>query len=385
MTAPTGKRYVVFGGGLQGRVAAGDLAARPDTGQVVLADLRPPTDPLPRGVTSARVDALDGRQAEEAAREADACVLALPGEVARPALEHLVRAGARTADVSFVPDPPLDLDGEARERGAVVVTDCGIAPGLSHILAARMHRELGGLDTLRILVGGVPLEPPAGFRHAVYFNPRDLVAEYLRPARLREEGREAAPDPLETPAEPYDDPELGALESFVSDGLRSLLTSYPDVGTMVERTLRWPGHLELMRSLEAAGLLDETGPPEAPEPAADATARALAARFPGEKHPDALLMVVEGRNGNARASWRLLDRGRDGLTAMTRTTAFTTAAVAALLARGSFDTPGVHPPERLGREPVAEEVVRELAVRGVRAAPTGAPNGARRDAPLREP
>jgi saccharopine dehydrogenase-like NADP-dependent oxidoreductase len=156
---------------------------------------------------------------------------------------------------------------------------------------------------------------------------------------------------------------LGALEAFPSDGLRTLLASFPDVPHMAEWTLRWPGHLDFMQGLLAAGLLDERGPPGAPEPAADATARALAAAYPSERHPDALRMevAVDG------LAWSLLDR-RDaqGRSAMSRTTAFTASAVAWQLARGRFAEPGVHPPERLGVDAaLVRDLVADLAARGV--------------------
>lgn len=350
-------RFVVFGGGMQGRVAAADLAA--DGSEVVVADVREPHG-LPKGASFARVDAMERADVARAAERADACVLALPGEVARRALEHLVHAGARVADVSFTPDPPLDMDAAAKRSGACVVVDCGVAPGTSHVLAGMADRELGGLDRLRILVGGLPLAPPRYFHHAVYFNPRDLVAEYLRPARARENGKDVAPHPLEAHVASHHDPEYGELEAFLSDGLRTLLTSFPGCPEMEERTLRWPGHLHFMRGLHAAGLLDErTG-------AADVTAQALGATYPGDAHPDVLLMEVTAERGGARRRWRLAAERRDDLSAMARTTAFTTTAVARLLAARAFAEPGVHAPEKLGlAEGLGARVLADLAARGV--------------------
>ncbi|HVM45686.1 MAG TPA: saccharopine dehydrogenase C-terminal domain-containing protein [Candidatus Thermoplasmatota archaeon] len=351
------RRFVVFGGGMQGRVAAADLAA--EGHEVVVADVRAPAA-LPAGARHEAADATRRDDVARLARGADACVLALPSALARRALEHLVSVGARVADVSFTPEPPLDLDAAAKASGACALVDCGVAPGLSHVLAGAAHRELGGLDGLVILVGGLPLAPPRYFHHAVYFNPRDLVAEYLRPARLRRAGRDEAPAPLEAHVETHKDAEYGELESFVSDGLRTLLASFPDCPEMEERTLRWPGHLHFMRGLRAAGLLDEPGG------TADATAAALGRSYPGEEHPDVLLMEVRAQRGAERRAWRLADVRREGLSAMARTTAFTTTAVARLLARGDFREPGVHAPERLGlAEGLAARVLAELGARGV--------------------
>lgn len=351
-------KFVVFGGGMQGRVAAADLAA--DGHDVVVADVRAPAS-LPKGARHERVDAMSAGDVARVGKGADACVLALPGEVARRALEHLVAIGAAVADVSFTPEPPLDLDTAAKRSGACVVVDCGVAPGTSHILAGMAHRELGGLDRLTILVGGLPLAPPRYFHHAVYFNPRDLVSEYLRPARARENGKDIAPAPLEARVTTHHDAEYGELDAFLSDGLRTLLTSFPDRPEMEERTLRWPGHMHFMRGLHEAGLLDErTG-------TADSTARALGERYPGDAHPDLLLMEVRAERAGRRARWRLADERTGDFSAMARTTAFTTTAIARLLARGAFREPGVHAPERLGLvDGPGSRVLADLAARGVK-------------------
>ena len=45
---------------------------------------------------------------------------------------------------------------------------------------------------------------------------------------------------------------VGTLEAFNTDGLRSLTTSLK-VPFMKEKTLRYPGHIELMRVLRETG------------------------------------------------------------------------------------------------------------------------------------
>lgn len=353
-------RFLVLGGGLQGRTVAENLAERHGVEEVVLADVAPPSSELPERVRSARVDARDAKAVRTAAAGADAAVTTLPSVIGTVALPALIEAGVPTIDVSFTPELPFHLDSAARDAGVSVLVDMGIAPGLSHVLAAALHEELHGLDALRILVGGLPIEAPPVFRHAVYFHARDLLDEYLRPARLRREGRDEAVDPLGSPILELRDAEAGDLEAFPTDGLRSLLTTYPDVPDMLEATMRLPGHLACMRDLRALGLLD----PEAIE----ATARAVDRRFPGAAHRDRLILEVQGAHGEKTATWRVDVERAGRLTAMSRSTAFTAAAAAVLLATGAFTTPGVHPPERIGQDAAATELLlRDLAERGVRA------------------
>jgi saccharopine dehydrogenase-like NADP-dependent oxidoreductase len=113
----------------------------------------------------------------------------------------------------------------------------------------------------------------------------------------------------------------GKFEAFLSDGLRTLLTSYPDTPDMWERTLRWPGHLDTMKVLNDLGLFE-------PGTIADTTADTIEKRFPGHLHPDFILMKVTCRKGKRKLSWRLFDRLTGKQSAMSRTTGYITAAIA---------------------------------------------------------
>lgn len=358
-------RIVILGGGMQGRLIAANLAARRDVDEVVVGDPQRPAS-LPEKARHEPLDALDAGAVERQLKDADAAVVALPSGIGRPGLTHALRAGIPVVDISFTAETMSELEDDARRSGATAVVDCGVAPGLSHLLAGLAHEELGGLDSLRIRVGGIPQHPEAPFHHAVYFNPHDLLSEYYRPARMRRAGKGEAPHPLNVPPESYHDPELGEHDAFVSDGLRSLLSSYPDVPDMVELTLRRPGHLAFMQALRHAGFLDTHLIGNATEPPIDATARVLAERYPAHKYPDYLLMTVEGTRGGERRAWRLVDRHDGKDSAMSRTTGHTAAAVAHLLARGRLQEPGLHAPERLAKEGLVGDVLADLAERGVR-------------------
>jgi saccharopine dehydrogenase-like NADP-dependent oxidoreductase len=160
-------------------------------------------------------------------------------------------------------------------------------------------------------------------------------------------------EPVLDVVEPFEVPGVGTMESFVSDGLRTLLTTAAGVRTMAEKTLRWPGHVASIRPLLAAGTLVETfrrecvvDPPE-----------------------DLVVLVVRttGRNGRTRTQV-MTDRydPATGLTAMARTTAFTTAVTARLLAEGGIRDRGVLPLERVARDPAAVRfILGEMSRRGV--------------------
>jgi lysine 6-dehydrogenase len=353
---------------MQGTAAAADLASRKGTDSVIVVDLRPP--PLPfesPKVSYRRADLVaDPKQAASVLAEAHACIVALPGSIAARALPAAISAGVPTVDMSFTPEvQDKALHAAARKAGVPLLRDVGVAPGLSHLLAAESAQALGGLTSLNIYVGGLPKVPPLDpFRHAVYFNALDLVSEYTRPARMRRAGRDVAPDPLEPgECESLEDGDLGALEAFPSDGLRTLLDSYPDCREMRELTLRWPGHLEYMRELSSAGKLAGVWQPYSE---AERTAVDLERRFPGDQNPDWLVMEVHARGRASARSSRVLAGAAHGVTAMSRTTAFTAAAAACALANGAFKEPGLHPPEVMGKVPaLRDSVLGDLKERGI--------------------
>ena len=193
------------------------------------------------------------------------------------------------------------------------------------------------------------------------------------PEGLRFQGELDLPPALSEP-ELLDFPGIGTLEAFNTDGLRSLVKTLK-VPDMKEKTMRYPGHIELMRVLRDTGFfakepIEVRGQKVRP---LDVTAALLFPRWtfaPGEADLTVMRVTAAGKKGGrpVRLVWDLLDRyhAESGLRSMSRTTAFPAVIVARLLAQGRFRRPGVHPPEILGAEPgLADAVLGELLARGV--------------------
>jgi saccharopine dehydrogenase-like NADP-dependent oxidoreductase len=149
-------------------------------------------------------------------------------------------------------------------------------------------------------------------------------------------------------------PGVGAMEAFVSDGLRTLLATAPGVPTMAEKTLRWPGHVAAIRPLLANGTFLE----------------AFRAQCVVDPPADLVVLVVRAAWADgSRVESLMTDRydPATGLTAMARTTAFTTSVAAQLAAAGGVRDTGVLPLERVARDGAAVEfILARLADRGVR-------------------
>jgi lysine 6-dehydrogenase len=370
------KKVVVLGAGMVGAAIARDLADDGDL-RVDVADVH--SEPLERVAARAKVGTVraDLTNADAVRRlvgASDLVVAALPSVMGWETLRTVIQAGRDVVDISFMPENALDLDALARERGVTAVVDCGVAPGLSNMMCGAAAAGLDPLESVEIYVGGLPVARHWPFDYKAGFAPWDVLEEYTRPARVVEHGRVVIKEPLSEP-ELLDFPGVGTLEAFNTDGLRSLASTLP-APFMKEKTLRWPGHAELMRVLKDSGFfsldpIDAGGQKVRPR---DVTAALLFPKWAfeeGEADLTVMRVRVVGRENGERLahSWDLVDRFHEGtgLRSMSRTTGYVATSAARLLARGGFRRPGVHPPETLGAIPgLLEGVLADLGARGVR-------------------
>jgi saccharopine dehydrogenase-like NADP-dependent oxidoreductase len=371
------KRVAVLGAGMVGAAIARDLAE--DAGlQVDVADVR--AESLERvaeraAVGRVRLDLADPAAVRQMAGGYDLIVGALPSVIGFAAVRAVIEAGKDLVDISFMPQDPLELDGLARERGVTAVVDCGVAPGLSNMMCGAAAARLDPCEKVEIYVGGLPVARHWPFDYKAGFAPWDVLEEYTRPARLVEHGRIVVKEPLSEP-ELLDFPGVGTLEAFNTDGLRTLMRTLR-APFMKEKTLRWPGHAELMRVLRDTGFfslqpVDVGGQKVRPR---DLTAALLFPRWTfeeGEADLTVMRVRLEGREEDgtrAAHAWDFVDRFHEGtgLRSMSRSTGYVASSVARLVTRGGFRRPGVHPPETLGAVPgLLDGVLADLAARGVR-------------------
>jgi saccharopine dehydrogenase-like NADP-dependent oxidoreductase len=245
---------------------------------------------------------------------------------------------------------------------------------VSNLMVGFAAAQLDACESVEIYVGGLPVERRWPFDYKAGFAPHDVIEEYVRPARVVEHGRVVVKEALSEP-ELLDFKGVGTLEAFNTDGLRSLIYTQR-APFMKEKTLRYPGHVALMRAFRGTGFfskepLEVAGQRIRP---LDVTAALMFPKWTfeeGEEDLTVLRVLVQGRRGAERVvyTWDLLDAydPASGLRSMSRTTAFPATIMARLVAGGSFTRPGVHPPETVGAEPgLLDAVLKELEVRGVR-------------------
>ncbi len=371
-------RAIILGGGMVGGVMAMDLAGD-DRFDVTVADQR--DEALARLAQRApkartiRADLSDATAVKRLVADYDIVLGALSSTIGFQTLRAVIEAGKNYCDISFMPEDALDLDEFARRRGVTAVVDCGVAPGMSNMFVGWAQSRLDAVESVAIYVGGLPRQRSWPFQYKAGFSPADVIEEYTRPSRIVENGRVVLREALSEP-ELLDFPGLGTLEAFNTDGLRSLATTIK-AERMVEKTLRYPGHIELMRVLRHLGLFIheeiEVGPQRVKVRPIDVTTALLFPKWTyqiGEEDLTVMRIIVEGTRDGKRMRCTLdlndvFDRG-SGCTSMSRTTALPNTIMARRISEGRFTRPGVNPPEFIGREPgLFEDVIAELRTRGI--------------------
>ena len=303
----------------------------------------------------------------------DLVVTAVPGFMGFHCLESVINCGKNVCDISFFPEDVLQLDSLAKQKGVTIITDIGVAPGMSNLILGRCNEEMI-VKNFECYVGGLPAHPQPPFYYKAPFSPIDVIEEYLRPARLKEKGK-IVTRPALTERVIMDFEGVGQLEAFNTDGLRSLLYTMKHIPDMKEKTLRYPKHIDLIISLQQAGFFDEE---EVTINGTIITPLQFCSKMlinnwklgAEEEELTVMKVIIDGsRDGiPQRIEYNLLDKydGKTKTSSMARTTGYTCAAAVHLIIEGLFTEKGVFPPELVGKSKKCYDYVFEyLEKRGI--------------------
>ena len=355
-------KMLVLGAGLQGSACTYDLLRNPAVEQVTIADIDP--DPLPDFIPTddprlrpVRVDAKDHDAIRDLMVGHDAAMSAFPyyfnGPMARLAVEgscHFCDLGGNTEIVV----EQKKLDAQARANGVSVIPDCGLAPGMVNILAAEGIRRLDVAERVKIFVGGLPQHPEPPLNYQIVYSLEGALDYYTTPSWILRDGRRQQVDAL-SELERVDFPEpLGALEAFHTGGGISLMPWQYEgkVDVMEYKTLRYPGHMELLRSIREMGLLSDKpievkGQQVVPRDVFIAVVTPLLTKPDGHDLVALRIDVSGMKDGEPMtSSWQLIDRydAEHGVSAMMRTTGYSLSITGQMQTEGLIE-PGVHTPD----------------------------------------
>lgn len=364
------KKIAVLGAGLVGKTIAMDLAKQHD---VTSVDINEEYLHQLQTVKTIKADITDAQQLKKIIEPFDLVVGAVPGFMGFQMVKTVIEAGKNMVDISFFPEDPFLLDDLAKKNNVTIVTDCGVAPGMGNIILG-YHNQRMKVEFYECLVGGLPFVREWPFEYKAVFSPIDVIEEYIRPARYIQNNALVIKEALSDPELIHFDG-VGTLESWNSDGLRSLIKTMPNIPNMIEKTLRYPGCIEYLRVLREAGYFsyDEIEVKGIRIRPIDLTAKLLFPKWklkPGEEEFTVMRIRLKGlEEGQEKIyEYNLLDRTdkETSTLSMARTTGYTCTAAANLILDGKFLRKGISPPEFLGEEESNFKFILEyLGSRGV--------------------
>ena len=371
-------RMLVLGAGLQGSACAYDLLQRPEVERVTLADLHPERLPAflkkrkSKRFRPARLDAKQIASLRRLMRRHDAVMNALPYYFNFPVAKAAVMSGLHYADLggnTEIVQKQKTLHKAARKKGVSVIPDCGLAPGMVNIIAAEGIRRVGEAESVKIFVGGLPQQPEPPLNYQIVYSLEGALDYYTTPSWVLRDGRPTRVDALSELEDVEFPSPVGTLEAFhTGGGISTMPWAYEGkIRTMEYKTLRYPGHVAIMRPVRELGLLSlepvrVRGVDIVPR---DAFIAAVSPKLtkPSGRDLVALRVEVTGKSG-ARVAWQLLDYydPATGISAMMRTTGFSLAITGVMQVDGRISSAGVFTPD----EAVPfQAYVAELKQRGV--------------------
>ena len=352
-------KILVLGAGLVGGPIALDLAKNSEF-KVTSADIS--VESLSRlsdidGISTVQADLNNEEILKSLVQKHDLVVSAVPGFMGYRTLEQIIECGKNAVDIAFFPEDMFGLDAKAKEMDVTAICDIGVAPGMSNVLIGYGASMLDTLEKGITYVGGLPVVRTWPFEYKAVFSPIDVIEEYTRPARYIDGGRLVVREALSDP-ELLNFPNIGTLEAFNSDGLRTLATTVKG-DYLIEKTLRYKGHIEKMAVLRDTGFFSKepmliNGIMISP---LEFTSRLLFPKWKlqeGEEDLTIMQVITEGLKDGMRQrfTWDLYDRFDKvtGIHSMARTTGYTATMVARLLSKGLYNRKGISAPEFLGQD-----------------------------------
>jgi saccharopine dehydrogenase-like NADP-dependent oxidoreductase len=249
------------------------------------------------------------------------------------------------------------LHEKAIRNDVLILDGMGFAPGLSNITTGHGIGLLDHVETAVARVGGIPdIECCAKhpLRYMTTWSLEHVLREYSVKTQILKDGKYTEVQAL------YDEEtfwfdEFGVeekLECAVTPGMPSFIYTHPELQYFAEKTVRWPGHYQGVRTLIECGLFDETpvefeGVKISPRKFLLNTINPLLVPQQGDGDVCVMYNTVTGLKDNLphKVEYFMWEKADQEFSAMARVTSFPAAIGAKLIGMNRVDLRGIRAPE----------------------------------------
>ncbi|MCX7954820.1 MAG: saccharopine dehydrogenase NADP-binding domain-containing protein [Bacteroidales bacterium] len=349
------KDVLILGAGMVGRAIAYDLSKKYTVTSADVSEMALNKLSMYDNIKKLKIDVSDTLNLKKIIDKYDIVVSAVPGFLGYNTIKTIVECKKDFIDISFMPENALSLNEMALENNVTGIVDMGVAPGVPNLFAGFYYNKMK-ITNFEYMVGGLPKIRKWPFQYKAPFSPIDVIEEYTRPVRHVINGKQIILPPM-SDVELVNIRNIGTLEAFNTDGLRSLLFTLPEILNMKEKTLRYPGHIYLVKALVESGFFSKEKIEGLDITPFDVTTKILFKNWKLEEDEEEftiMLITIEGYMNNIHMSitCTLYDEydKNSRLSSMARTTGFTATAGVELIMSGLFNKKGIFPPELIGQD-----------------------------------
>ncbi len=199
-------------------------------------------------------------------RGADLVVSLLPANFHAEIAKLCIEFDTNMATTSYVSPEMKALDTLAKEKGIVILNECGVDPGIDHMSAMRIVHDVeqrgGKITSFMSYCGGLPAPEantnPLGYKFS--WSPKGVLLAGKNDAKYRKDNQEVNIEGKNLFDNHWevDIPDFGKLEGYPNrDSLDYIETyGFEGISTMFRGTLRNPGWCETLKAIVDLGYVE---------------------------------------------------------------------------------------------------------------------------------
>ena len=208
-------------------------------------DQRQPADAMPFDIATGNVT--DAAFIKQTLTGKDAVVSCLPYSLNLPIAQAAFELGIHYFDLTEDVPTTAAIREMAKTSKGAMVPQCGLAPGFIGIVGANLYNRFTQLRDVELRVGALPKYPNGQMAYSFTWSPAGVINEYINDAEVIHNGVRkmvSSLDGLE-----MINIEGRDFEAFTtSGGLGTMCeTLEGKVDTLNYKTIRYPGHCQLMK------------------------------------------------------------------------------------------------------------------------------------------